>query len=562
MRLALPSRVNVVETDIGGPIGPGIRLRNRSTRPAVYLEADQPTRVYLNSQNEYAVEYWITSRRNSGEPVPPGYVSPAKRGTESVPVIYGPLPTPEQHTRVGWALNWQADANTYPPGHQAEVAAVLVRVKSWIELILSLESGQATVTFYFQHDGANGGLGSTDSQGATHTVTQIRDKLVSFCAADDESEIEAALYDSLPNGGSVPVIFENNTTVQISTVKVPSAINGKWYSQQATADGDIEFNIDKPWDWNPKDGIDPDKRDFEGALRHELLHALGYDCLMERVPHDQICPWDLFRLRNSDAGSGISAANFPSKPRSLQPGVEAVGVSALSSSERVYRLSTGVAGDGAQSNHWKDVSLFGSWIGLMNPVLTLGQAQHEPGYASIADLRAMDTMGWNIDLENQGPPAPIAPDLQHPAPGQQHSSLTPTLDWTVDGTTETSDLYIFIGTAPEEATLVYSVADTTSLSQTVPYGTLTELTTYTWLVTASNGVGFAYSEQRTFTTTCYANCDASTTAPVLNVQDFSCFLARFASGDPYANCDGSTTAPVLNVQDFSCFQTKFASGCS
>ena len=53
----------------------------------------------------------------------------------------------------------------------------------------------------------------------------------------------------------------------------------------------------------------------------------------------------------------------------------------------------------------------------------------------------------------------------------------------------------------------------------------------------------------------------STTAPVLNVLDFSCFLNKFAAGDPYANCDGSTTPPVLNVLDFACFLNKFAAGC-
>jgi predicted outer membrane repeat protein len=61
---------------------------------------------------------------------------------------------------------------------------------------------------------------------------------------------------------------------------------------------------------------------------------------------------------------------------------------------------------------------------------------------------------------------------------------------------------------------------------------------------------------------CYANCDNSATAPMLNVQDFSCFLNKFAAGDAYANCDNSTTAPTLNVQDFSCFLNRFAAGCS
>jgi uncharacterized membrane protein len=69
---------------------------------------------------------------------------------------------------------------------------------------------------------------------------------------------------------------------------------------------------------------------------------------------------------------------------------------------------------------------------------------------------------------------------------------------------------------------------------------------------------------------CYANCDASTTAPFLNVEDFTCFINRFAAAHAlppevqrwhYANCDRSSTPPVLNVEDFTCFITKFAAGC-
>jgi hypothetical protein len=60
---------------------------------------------------------------------------------------------------------------------------------------------------------------------------------------------------------------------------------------------------------------------------------------------------------------------------------------------------------------------------------------------------------------------------------------------------------------------------------------------------------------------CYANCDGSTAAPVLNVNDFSCFLNRYAAGDARANCDNSTVAPVLNVNDFSCFLNRYAVGC-
>jgi hypothetical protein len=60
---------------------------------------------------------------------------------------------------------------------------------------------------------------------------------------------------------------------------------------------------------------------------------------------------------------------------------------------------------------------------------------------------------------------------------------------------------------------------------------------------------------------CFANCDGSTVAPVLNVIDFQCFLTKYAQGDPYANCDRSTAAPILNVNDFPCFLTRYAEGC-
>jgi hypothetical protein len=60
---------------------------------------------------------------------------------------------------------------------------------------------------------------------------------------------------------------------------------------------------------------------------------------------------------------------------------------------------------------------------------------------------------------------------------------------------------------------------------------------------------------------CYANCDGSTSEPILNVNDFICFQSKFAAQDPAANCDGSTTEPVLNVNDFICFQGAYAAGC-
>ncbi len=76
-----------------------------------------------------------------------------------------------------------------------------------------------------------------------------------------------------------------------------------------------------------------------------------------------------------------------------------------------------------------------------------------------------------------------------------------------------------------------------------------------------NGARFSFETYVVPPGGCYANCDASTSAPVLNVADFTCFLQRFAAGDLYANCDESTTFPQLNVADFTCFLQRFAAGC-
>jgi hypothetical protein len=68
-------------------------------------------------------------------------------------------------------------------------------------------------------------------------------------------------------------------------------------------------------------------------------------------------------------------------------------------------------------------------------------------------------------------------------------------------------------------------------------------------------------------TPCYADCDGNGT---LNVDDFLCFLDEFAQAaslppsqqiSHYANCDGSTTEPILTVDDFLCFGNAYAQGC-
>jgi len=73
----------------------------------------------------------------------------------------------------------------------------------------------------------------------------------------------------------------------------------------------------------------------------------------------------------------------------------------------------------------------------------------------------------------------------------------------------------------------------------------------------SNTVGLAFGDVG-----CYANCDASTITPFLNVNDYVCFINIYAQGHTRANCDGSSLPPILNVNDFVCFMNLYAAGCA
>jgi hypothetical protein len=87
--------------------------------------------------------------------------------------------------------------------------------------------------------------------------------------------------------------------------------------------------------------------------------------------------------------------------------------------------------------------------------------------------------------------------------------------------------------------------------------------------TGHNNQTYAYTIQLTGACFlgCYANCDGSTSPPILNANDFQCFVNAFAGSlrpgmyPGYANCDGSSVAPILNTNDFQCFLNQFAIGC-
>ena len=134
-------------------------------------------------------------------------------------------------------------------------------------------------------------------------------------------------------------------------------------------DAGIGFNSAFPFDFNPNNGIDSDKIDFDSVATHEIGHALGFVSESGGAVYAAPTIWDLFRFRPGAASIGTLAT----APRIMSAGGTQVYFNDQTNTFGTgeLRLSTGGpsgdAGDGNQSSHWKDDDLTFQYIGIMDP---------------------------------------------------------------------------------------------------------------------------------------------------------------------------------------------------
>src|SRR5262249_47325028 len=166
-------------------------------------------------------------------------------------------------------------------------------------------------------------LGSTDYQYVSGSAIYpgVRAALIARASNAQES----ALYNQLPQS-QIPT--DIGATVAMGG---PSAIFRALGILDPVADPDgeranlgvppsIGFNSTHPFDFDPSDGIAPDKIDFDATATHEIGHALGFMSMVgekEIVPSDPITasPQDLFRFR-----PGATTATFSTTQRILSSG--------------------------------------------------------------------------------------------------------------------------------------------------------------------------------------------------------------------------------------------------
>jgi hypothetical protein len=239
-------------------------------------------------------------------------------------------------------------------------------------------------------------LGSTLNQvviGDTQDYIELRDKLI----AGASSQEEAALYNSLPTTGIQTDL--GSTDLIISPTSVLRAIG----LISATADPEAElndfgpppqiaFNSNFDFDFDPTNGIDVNKFDFDGVATHEIGHALGFFSATGRkevIPSFPISLslYDLFRFR-----PGITLDTFGTATRILTSGGNQVFFSGGSELGLSTGRPDGTGGDGRQSSHWKDNSFTGRNIGIMDP--TIGRGERET--IDKNDLIALDAFGYRV----------------------------------------------------------------------------------------------------------------------------------------------------------------------
>jgi len=154
----------------------------------------------------------------------------------------------------------------------------------------------------------------------------------------------------------------------------------------------IAFNSNMSFDFDPSDGIDAGKYDFESAVTHEIGHVLGFVSAVGQCELNPDCDlavtmWDLFRVR-----PGASLDTFDADPRILTAG----GAQVFFDGAKELQLSTSLpdtgAGDGLQPSHWRDDSIVGQRIGVMDPTLVSGSRQT----ITMNDLAALDVVGYTM----------------------------------------------------------------------------------------------------------------------------------------------------------------------
>lgn len=204
---------------------------------------------------------------------------------------------------------------------------------------------------------------------------------------------------------NLPEVIVKTDKGETQAIVAPSAMFRVWGFIDYNADPDHESGSWGPapaigldsrvaYDFDPSDGIDPDKADFDAIACHELGHVLGFISYVGQLELNPDGPlalsiWDLFRV-----GENANLDGFSTATRILSSGGAQYFYGGGDSS---YALSTGrpdgTGGDERQASHWHDDAIAGDMrIGVLDPTLPVGRRET----ITLKDLEALDAFGYRV----------------------------------------------------------------------------------------------------------------------------------------------------------------------
>lgn len=309
---------------------------------------------------------------------------------------------PQLHSADGLQLILRAtpelDAN--PAAQAAFVRAAELwasRIQSTTTVFIDVDFGSK----WFGHEFPQGAMGITNPQMliASGHYFSVLNRLVD--SASDTKEL--SLYMGLPMFTPVPTDLGDTMSVlapsavyrTLNLINPDPTFDPPFYGPAPA----IGFNSAMDFDFDPSNGIDAGKYDFEAVVAHEIGHVLGFVSAVGQREINPNCElavtvWDLFRLR-----PGVSMDGLATSDRILSTG----GAQVFFEGDNELQLSTGRPDgeDGLQPSHWRDDELVGQQIGLMDPTIPAGARQS----ITFNDLLALDLFGYTLKPFGNNRPA-------------------------------------------------------------------------------------------------------------------------------------------------------------
>jgi hypothetical protein len=276
----------------------------------------------------------------------------------------------------GLNVNFVIDG-TLPPG----AADALDAVEAYLE---SKFDDPSTISINVSFDTLPFGvLGAT---GAFYTKANWS---VARSALKSDMDDTDKVQNYLPSGSTMPVRWNggSNTVSQETRVFWTRANFRAAVGSVSGSAGDLIFNENFNWDFDPSDGVVG--YSFQDVVAHEVGHVMGFSSGADFRDKD-IEALDIFRFQRSGGGFDYNPdtlVEFKSRPRLVdlnKPNDDHI-------CDTITQESRMSDGNPYQAGHFREQS---TNIGLMDPALAAGET-HWPGFFSTPDLRFFDAIGYD-----------------------------------------------------------------------------------------------------------------------------------------------------------------------